>query len=277
MIEIGEKQRLKVIEETENGVYLAELEDGYEKVLLPNSQVPEQIELDDVLDVFIYKDSEDRIVATKEEPKVTMGQLKVLEVVAVTEIGAFLDWGLPKDLFLPFREQSEEVKVGNEYLVGVYLDISERLCATMKISSFLDVDSPYKEDDKVKGTIYSIADEIGAFVAIDNKYEGMIPEKEIDSKLVIGSEIEARVTNIKEDGKIDLSLKEKAYKQMKNDADILLDIIEENGGELYLNDKSSPEEIRSQVNMSKNAFKRAVGGLLKDKKIEFSLGGIKKI
>ena len=277
MIKIGEQQKLKVIEATENGVYLAELEDGYEKVLLPNNQVPDEVELEDVLDVFIYKDSEDRIVATKEEPKVTMGKIEVLKVVAVTDIGAFLDWGLPKDLFLPFKEQSEEVKVGNEYLVGVYLDMSERLCATMKISSFLQEDSPYKEDDRVRGTIYSINDEIGAFVAIDNKYEGLIPQKEINTKLKIGSEIEARVTRVKEDGKLDLSLKEKAYKQMVNDADILLNMIEENGGELYLNDKSSPEEIRSQVNMSKNAFKRAVGGLLKDKKIEFSLGGIKKI
>lgn len=277
MIEIGKQQKLKVIEESDNGVYLGEIEDGYEKVLLPNNQVSEQVELGDILDVFIYKDSEDRIIATKEEAKLAIGELGILEVVAVTDIGAFLDWGLPKDLFLPFREQSEEVRVGNKYLVGVYLDISERLCATMKISSFLSVDSPYKEDEWVRGTIYSMNDEIGAFVAVDNKYEGMIPQKEIDTKLRIGSEIKARVTKVKEDGKLDLSLKEKAYKQMRNDADILLDMIEKNGGELYLNDKSSPEAIRSEVNMSKNAFKRAVGGLLKDKKIEFSLGGIKKI
>lgn len=277
MIEIGKKQRLKVIEESDNGVYLGEIENGYEKVLLPNNQLSEQIEVGDILDVFIYRDSEDRIIATKEEPKLTIGQLGILEVVAVTDIGAFLDWGLPKDLFLPFKEQSEEVRVGNKYLVGVYLDMSERLCATMKISSFLTEDSPYKEDEWVRGTIYSINDEIGAFVAVDNKYEAMIPQREIDKKLEVGSEIQARITRVKEDGKLDLSLKEKAYKQMKNDADILLDMIEKNGGELYLNDKSSPEAIRSEVNMSKNAFKRAVGRLLKDKKIEFSLGGIKKI
>ena len=277
MISIGEKQKLKVAEKTDIGVYLTEIDDDSEKVLLPRRLVPENIEINDVLNVFIYKDSEDRPVATTEEPKLTLGEVGILEVIQVTEIGAFLDWGLPKDLLLPFIEQTTEVEEGKEYLVGVYLDKSERLCASMKVSSFLVVDSPYKENDKVKGTIYSIDEEFGAFVAVDNKYEALVPNKEIDSELEVGQIVEGRVTGIKEDGKIDLSLKKKAYKQMKDDTKILLDFIEENGGEIFINDKSSPEDIKKQVNMSKNAFKRAVGGLFKERKIEFTDGGIKKI
>lgn len=277
MITIGEKQQLKVLEKSEIGLYLSDLEDDYDKVLLPNNQVPEGAELGDLLDVFVYKDSEDRPVATMLEPKITMGQVEILEVVATTDIGAFVDWGLPKDLLLPFIEQTEEVEVGEKYLFGLYLDKSERLCVTMKVSSFLAVDSPYKENDRVKGIIYSINEDFGAYVAVDNKYEAMIPNKEIDEPLEVGQKIEARVTAVKSDGKIDLSLKEKAYKQMKDDAGILLDLIEKNGGEIKLNDKSSPEDIKGQVNMSKNAFKRAVGGLFKNRKIKFTDDGIKKI
>lgn len=278
MIYIGEKQKLRVLEKSDIGVYLSEAGDPTEKVLLPRRQVPEQgLELGDMLDVFIYKDSEDRPVATREEPKLTIGEVGILEVVETTEIGAFLDWGLPKDLFLPFIEQTEKVTQGKKYLVGVYLDKSERLCATMKVSSFLIVDSPYKENDKVKGTVYSIDDEFGAFVAVDNKYEALLPQKEMDNEIKIGAVIEARVTGVKEDGKLDLSVRKKAYKQMKDDTKVLLDIIIENGGELSLNDKSSPEDIKKQTNMSKNAFKRAVGGLFKERKIEFTESGIKKV
>ena len=277
MITIGDKQQLKVLEKSDIGLYLSDLEDEYDKVLLPNNQVPEGAELEDIIEVFVYKDSEDRPIATMIEPKITLGKLEVLKVVATTDIGAFVDWGLPKDLLLPFIEQTEQVEVGEKYLFGLYLDKSERLCLTMKLSSFLVVDSPYKENDRVKGIIYSLNEEFGAYVAVDNKYEAMIPLKEIDTELEVGQLIEARVTAIKDDGKIDLSLKEKAYKQMKDDADILLDLIDKNGGELMLNDKSSPEDIKEQVNMSKNAFKRAVGGLFKKRKIEFTDDGIKKI
>ncbi len=277
MIEIGEKQKLKVVEKADIGLFLADLEDSSEKLLLPKRQVPDDAVVGDILDVFVYKDSEDRPIATMEKPKLMMNEFGVLEVIEVTEIGAFLDWGLPKDLFLPFKEQTEEVEEGKKYLVGVYLDKSERLCATMKVSSFLQVDSPYKENDKVTGTIYSMNEEIGAFVAVDNKFEGLIPQKEMDSTLTVGDKVEARVTAVKADGKLDLSIKKKAYKQIKDDTAIILELIDENDGELKLNDKSSPDDIRDQTNMSKNAFKRAVGSLLKAKQIEFTDAGIKKV
>lgn len=277
MIEIGEKQKLKVIEKADMGVYLAEAGDESEKVLLLKKHVPEGTSLGDTLDVFVYKDSEDRPIATTDVPKLMMNELGVLKVESVTDIGAFLNWGLPKDLFLPFKEQTEEVEEGKSYIVGVYLDKSERLCATMKVSSFLQVDSPYKENDQVRGIVYSINEEIGAFVAVDDKFEGLIPEKEMDSNISVGDRIEARVTKVKEDGKLDLSVKKKAYKQMKDDTRVLLDLLDEHDGKLSLNDKSSPEDIKEQTNMSKNAFKRAVGSLLKAKQIEFSEDGIKKI
>ena len=277
MIEIGEKQKLKVVEKADIGLFLADLEDSSEKLLLPKRQVPDDAVVGDILDVFVYKDSEDRPIATMEKPKLMMNEFGVLEVIEVTEIGAFLDWGLPKDLFLPFKEQTEEVEEGKKYLVGVYLDKSERLCATMKVSSFLQVDSPYKENDKVTGTIYSMNEEIGAFVAVDNKFEGLIPQKEMDSTLTVGDKVEARVTAVKADGKLDLSIKKKAYKQIKDDTAIILELIDENDGELKLNDKSSSDDIRDQTNMSKNAVKRAVGSLLKAKQIEFTDAGIKKV
>lgn len=277
MLEIGEKQKLRVVEKADMGLFLADPEDTSEKLLLPKRQVPENTEIGDTLDVFVYKDSKDRPIATMEKPKLMMNQLGILEVIEVTEIGAFLNWGLPKDLFLPFKEQTEEVVEGKKYLVGVYLDKSERLCATMKVSSFLHVDSPYKVDDKVTGTVYSMDEEIGAFVAVDDKFEALIPKKEMDLKLEIGDKVEARVTAIKEDGKIDLSIRKKAYKQMKDDTAVLLELLDANGGELPLNDKSSPDDIRVATDMSKNAFKRAVGGLFKAKQIEFTENGIRKV
>ena len=278
MIEIGQKQKLSVIKKTDIGVYLNSRNNRDEKgVLLPRKQVPQGTELGDTIEVFVYKDSEDRLIATTDNPMITIDETAYLEVVQETKIGAFLDWGLPKDLFLPFKEQNTKIKKGKKYLVGLYLDKSERLCATMKVNSFLEETSPYKENDRVKGTIYSINEDIGAFVAVDNKYDALIPMKELSKSLNIGDQVEARVTKVKEDGKLDLSIREKAYKQMDSDAKIILDKLDAEDGILFLNDSSSPEEIKDQLNISKNAFKRAVGRLLKEKKIEFVDNGIRKI
>ena len=193
----------------------------------------------------------------------------------ITKIGAFLDWGLEKDLFLPFKEQSMKLEKGREYLIALYIDKSDRLCGTMKIKDYLESASPYKEGDWVKGTIYSINEEFGAFVAVDNKYEGLIPKKELIGVYVPGEVVELRVTHVKPDGKLDLSLRDKFYVEIGDDADYILNKTKENGGVLMLNDNSSPKAIRKDLNMSKAAFKRAVGRLLKEGKIEFIEGGIK--
>lgn len=278
MIKLGEIQKLQVVRKTSVGVYLNEADDlDSEDVLLPNKQVPLDIEIGQEIEVFIYKDSEDRKIATTQKSKLTLGEIGFLTVKQITGIGAFLDWNLEKDLLLPFTEQRTKVKEGREYLVGIYVDKSERLCATMYISKLLSGESPYKQNDRVRGIIYSINIDLGAFVAIDNKYYGLIPKNELYGNYEVGEQIEARVTKVKADGKLDLSIREKSYKQMDKDAVILLNKLDRNRGILYLNDKSAPSKIKKELNMSKGAFKKAVGRLLKEGKIRFTENGIERV
>lgn len=275
MIKLGEMQTLKVVKTTDFGVYLNSVDGSEdEKVLLPKNQVPSGTKLNDEFLVFIYKDSEDRMIATTTTPKLTLGGLAVLQVIEVSSIGAFLDWGLAKDLLLPFKEQTERVKQGDQVLVSLYIDKSGRLCATMKVYHCLATDSPYQKEDKVMGTVYELSDEFGVFVAVDNRYSALIPKKEVFRTLRPGDSVEARVVNIREDGKLDLSLREKAHVQMDVDANIILKKLEENSGYLDYNDKSNPERIKREFNLSKNAFKRAVGRLLKEGKITLEEDGM---
>lgn len=276
MIELGKIQELEVVRKTEIGMYLNSKSDKIgPDILLPIKQVPQDVQTGDEIEVFIYRDSEDRLIATTKKPKIVLGELGVLKVVETTRIGAFLDWGLEKDLFLPFKEQIGKVEKGREYLVGLYVDKSDRLCATMKTNKILTSKSPYKVNDKVQGIIYRINKDMGAFVAVDNKYDSMIPKHEVYSSHRIGDKIEARVTKVREDGKLDLSIREKANVQTDEDVIQILTKMIKNGGILNLNDDSSPEEIKKQLNMSKGAFKRAVGRLLKEKKIQITEKGIK--
>lgn len=264
-MKLGKKQILTVVKLVDFGVYLGSDE---EKVLLPRKQVPEGIEIGDPVEVFLYKDSDDRLIATTNEPKLTLGELAVLSVAEVGKFGAFLDWGLEKDLFLPFKEQTAKVKKGDQCLVTLYIDKSERLCATMKVYEMLSTGSPYQKDDKVKGIIYDTSDEFGIFVAVDYKYSALIPRKEAVGRLMVGDVIEARVTAVKGDGKLDLSVRDKIPEQMDKDARFLMEKMQANGGELPFTDKSDSEVIREELGLSKNAFKRAVGRLLKAGEIE---------
>lgn len=277
MIELGKKQKLIVNKEVDFGVYLGEYQDDENRVLLPKKQVPAGTKPGDEIEVFVYKDSKDRIISTTAEPKLQMGQVAMLKVAEVGSIGAFLDWGLEKDLLLPFKEQTRRVHQGEEHLVTLYVDKSKRLCATMKIYEYLRKDSPYTKDDKVMGTIYEISEEFGAFVAVDNIYSGLIPVKEMFGKLDVGNSVEARVVSVKEDGKLDLSLREKAYLQMDADAEAVMKVIEEYDGVLPFNDKVSPQIIKQEFNLSKNAFKRAVGRLLKEGRVEITETNIRKM
>ena len=270
MIKLGEKQTLEVVKKVEFGVYLAESKEAAqeEKVLLPMKQVPQGANVGDEIEVFIYKDSKDRMIATTNEPMVLKGQTAVLKVVQVNRVGAFLYWGLEKDLFLPYKEQTKPVQVGDECIVSLYIDKSKRLCATMKVYPYLRLDSPYQKNDKVTGMVYEISDNFGAFVAVDNCYSALIAKKEMTTQLKVGDVVSARVASIKKEGKLDLSLREKAYIQMSVDADKIMKKMEENSGVLQFTDKASPELIKAQMDMSKNEFKRAVGNLLKAGKIE---------
>lgn len=276
MIKLGEIQNLEIIREAPMGVYLNSKKNKSENdILLPGKQVPKDAKIGDEIEVFVYRDSEDRMIATVNKPKITIGEIGVLNVKEKTKMGAFLDWGLERDLFLPFKEQTYSIQEGKECLVYLYIDKSDRLCASMNVYRVLSTESPYKENDKVKGFIYDIKKEFGAFVAVDNEYHGLIPKNEIYNKLRYGDIVEARVTKIKEDGKLDLSIRKKAYKQMDEDANIILEKLKSNRGKLYLNDSSDPIAIKKLLNMSKNAFKRAIGRLLKEGKIEFIENGIK--
>lgn len=262
---LGTKKTLMVVKEVEFGVYLG---NSQEKVLLPKKQVPEGVDVGDPIEVFLYKDSSDRLIATTNEPKIMLGELAVLTVAATGGIGAFLDWGLEKELLLPFREQTAPLKKGDQILVALYIDKSQRLCATMKVYERLRTDSPYKVDDQVEGIIYELSDNFGVFVAVDNLYSALIPKREAFGKLRVGDRVKARVVKVKEDGKLDLSVREKAFLQMDVDADLIMKRMEEYGGSLPFTDKADPELIKKEFDLSKNAFKRAIGRLLKEGKIE---------
>ena len=269
MIELGKKQTLQVVKTVDFGVYLAEdmNADTKHQVLLPAKQVPAGTKAGDKLEVFIYKDSQDRMIATTNEPRLTVGEAGLLRVKQVTKIGAFLDWGLEKDLLLPYHEQTTRIFEGQECLVAVYVDKSSRLCATMKVYPYLSQETPYKEGDRVKGRVYQISDNFGVFVAVDNKYHGLVQKKELTTRLEIGQQIQARVKSVRPDGKLDLSLRKKAYLQMDEDAEKIYKYIENNGGQLGYTDKAKPEVIREDFQMSKSEFKRAIGRLLKEHRI----------
>ncbi|MCR4749831.1 MAG: S1 RNA-binding domain-containing protein [Lachnospiraceae bacterium] len=276
MLKLGQRQCLTVIERKEFGVYLSD-EEKKEKVLLPKKQVDAGTAIGDKIDVFLYKDSEDRIIATCTEPKVTKGKVALLEVKDVSKIGAFLDWGLEKDLFLPYKEQTQKVSKGDRVLVALYIDKSDRLCATMKVYPYLETKSEYKKDDHVSGTIYEINKDFGAYVAVDNRFSALIPKKDMPNGLKVGDHIEGRVTGLKKDGKIDISVREKAYIQMSIDADKIMKYLEDHDGVIPFNDKASPQLISEVMNMSKNEFKRAVGNLLKAGLIRIETDSIRRI
>lgn len=277
-MKLGEKQTLTVVKKTSFGIYLAEHPNDRDRVLLPQRQVPEQVQIGDRLEVFLYKDSKDRLIATVKEPNLTLGGLAALEVLQVTKIGAFLDWGLDKDLLLPYKEQLARLREGDKILVTMYIDKSQRLCASQRnLYDLLKKDSPYKKDDVVSARVYEFSDNFGTFLAVDDCYSARIPASEDHSRLHIGQVVNARITGIKPDGKIDLTLREKSWKQMDADAESVMALIESYGGVLPFNDKVSPNIIMREAHMSKNAFKRAVGHLYKEHRIAFTEKGIRKV
>ena len=266
-MKLGKKQVLTVVKKVDFGVYLGSDE---ERVLLPKKQVPAGIELGDPVEVFLYKDSDDRLIATTNEPKIELGELAVLDVADTGKFGAFLDWGLEKDLFLPFKQQTAKVEKGDRCLVSLYIDKSQRLCATMKVYELLSKESLYQKDDEVEGIVYDISDNFGTFVAVDNQFSALIPKKDSFGNFRVGQTVHARVAAVKPDGKLDLSVKDKIPMQMDKDAAIILKKMEKNGGMLPFTDKADPEIIKKEFAMSKNAFKRAVGRLLKENKIKIT-------
>ena len=275
-MEIGKVQTLTIERITPIGAYLSDGFDTTDVVLLPEKEVPKNSRAGDQIEVFIYRDSKDRLISTTREPKIQVGEFAALKVADVTKVGAFLDWGLEKDLLLPYNEQTVKVQKGRDYLVNLYTDKSDRLCATMKIYPLLKVGAPYKVGDWIEGYVYQINPEIGAFVAIDNLYHGLILIKDANSDIHCGEKIHARVSEIRNDGKLVLSPNKKAYKEIPKDAVVILTKLNESQGFLPYNDKTDAFVIKKEFDMSKSSFKRAVGKLLKEKKIRITERGIEK-
>lgn len=278
MIELGKYQELIVSKIKGSGFYLKEPNSDVDyEVFLPGFEAAKGTAIDDLINVFIYRDTKDELIATTKDPKILLNKLAMLKVVKVAEIGAFLDWGLGKDLFLPHSEQLSLIKEGDNILVRMYIDKSERLASTMKTQRGISSDSPYSIDDTHEATIYRINPDMGIFVAVEDQYDGLILKQEVLGNYNVGDKLLLRVAKIREDGKLIMSFKKRANLQKDDDAKLILNELHDNNGFLPYNDNSSPEEINKFFSISKKAFKRALGKLLKNGQIEMLDNGIKII
>lgn len=275
MIELGRSQTLIIKRFTTVGAFLNDESDVSDDILLPRKFVKKEWQVGKKVDVFVYKDNENRPIATTIKPKLELGQLAILQVIDVNKVGAFLDWGLEKDLYLPYEEQTLKVKKHEFYLVSLYVDASNRLTATMKVSPYFSKDVPYKENDWIEGNVYSFDYDIGAFILVDNKYNAMLPSNEIDGIMKINDRVKLRVKNVKSDGKIDLTKNNRFYEDLGSDSEKIYNILRDNGGYLKVGDHSNPKLIYSIFNMSKSQFKRSLGRLYKQRRIIFVNDGIK--
>ena len=274
MAEIGKINNLYVVKEVDFGIYL----DGGDlgEILMPKRYVPEGTQPEDTIDAFIYLDSEDRLVATTEKPLAMVEEFALLEVISVTPVGAFLNWGLPKDLFVPFREQRQPMEEGKKYLVYVYLDTnSKRIAASSKIESFLDnIPVDYDENEEVDLIVVNETD-LGYNAIIDNSHLGILYKNEVFQPLNPGDKIQGYIKKIRTDGKIDLRLEKIGYEKISDFADKIISELEKNNGFLPLTDKSSPEDIYKTFKFSKKNFKAAIGALYKKRMIALEEKGIR--
>lgn len=274
MIEIGKYNTLRVIKVVDFGVYL----DGEERgeILLPNEYVPKDCFPDDYLKVFIYFDSEDRIIATTEVPNIQVGEFAWMKVVSTSSVGAFLDWGLRKDLLVPFREQRDRMMEGKSYLVYAYVDdASDRIVATAKIEKYLgNVPVQYKPGQEVDVLIARKSD-LGYNVIVDNLHWGLVYRNEIFRPLRLGQKLKGYIKEVREDDKIDITLQKKGYDRINGIVERILEKLEDNGGVLDVSDKTAPEIIYNLFECSKKDYKKAIGTLFKERKIELTATEIK--
>ena len=276
MASIGLMNEMEVVKKVEFGVYL----DGgpHGEILMPQRYVPENCQIGDTVNVFIYLDSEDRLVATTDLPVAMVGEFARLKVVSVTSIGAFLDWGLPKDLLVPFREQQVKMEEGKSYLVFVYLDDeSQRIVASSKLDKFVDnIPVDYEVGEEVDLIIAGKTD-LGYKAIIDNSHWGLIFKNEVFQPLKIGDKLKGFIKNIRPDEKIDLSLEKAGYEKIDSISQSVLNKLKEANGYLPFNDKSAPDEISVTFGISKKNFKKAIGALYKQRLIDIEEKGIKLI
>ena len=271
---LGKYNQLEVVKEVDFGVYLDGGDDG--EILLPTRYVPEGCKPGDILNVFIYLDNEERLIATTLQPKVQVDEFACLEVAWVNEYGAFLDWGLMKDLFVPFREQKMKMQKGQRYVVHAHVDEnSYRIMASAKIEKYLSKEMPpYQSGEEVEIMTWQRTD-LGYKVIVDNRFSGLVYQKEIFKALEPGMRMSAFVRQVREDGKIDLTLQKDGLQKVDDFAEVLLQFVKEQGGYTRLNDKSAPEEIYNIFGVSKKTFKKAVGDLYKRRLILLVENGIR--
>jgi uncharacterized protein len=273
MIKLGEYNVLKAIRRTDNGFYLADTE-GVE-VLLPNAYVSEELKEEDEIGVFVYKDSEDRPVATTLYPKIMLGEFACLKVINVNNIGAFMDWGLPKDLLCPFAEQRTEMLEGRSYIVYLLLDEkSDRLIATAKVNAHFETENIELEVGQEVDLLIAGKSDMGYKCVINQKYVGLIFANETFQKMRLGLETKGYVKNIREDKKIDISLQQESYKNIEPNSLFILEFLKENDGFSNITDKTDPIVIKEIFQMSKKSFKKAIGTLYKQKLIRIEEDGI---
>lgn len=276
MIKLGEYNTLTAFRTTDNGVYFIDKVDRNDEVLLPKSFVPENLEMGDDLDVFIYTDSEDRPVATTLKPLLTVNQFGVLKVKEIVKFGAFMEWGLAKDLLIPLSQQAKLLELNRRYVVYMYLDYqSDRLAASSKIDKYLEKENiELTENEEVDLIIYRETD-IGYNAVINNKYHGLLYKTELIQPIFVCDQMKGFVKKVREDGKIDLSLYKQGFEQVDSSAQAILDHLNNNGGSSTINDKSAPEDIFDALKISKKSFKKAAGLLYKKRIISIDQDGMK--
>lgn len=274
-VKVGQYNRLRVNRKVEFGFYL---EDGAEGILLPKRLAPDQLNIDDEIEVFVYHDSDNRLIATTQKPKAVVGEIAKMKVVSVTKQGAFLDWGLMKDLFVPASKQVAGMRLGGEYLVMLYIDeMTGRVAATEKVENLMSNDAlTVKEMEAVDLLVYRTS-ELGYVMIINNKHIGILHGNEVFQQLEIGDKVKGFIKKIRPDNKIDLILGKPGYTKVEDETAKVLRLLAENNGYLPYNDKSDPTDIYAFFGMSKKAFKMTTGNLYKQKKIQFTQTGIQLI
>ena len=272
MINVGQYNELEVVKELDFGIYLRE---GDVEILIPTKWVPQGTQIGDFLNVFIFRDSDDRLIATTIKPFAVADTFAFLEAKQVNEIGAFLDWGMDKDLLVPFREQQHKMEAGKSYVVFVYVDEeTDRLVASAKLSRFIERDEIDLQDgDIVDLLIYSETD-LGFNAIVNNLYSGLIYKNEIYEAIRVGDIMKGYVKHVREDNKIDLSLQKSGFELVDDVKWRILNLMKQNGGFLALSDNSSPEEIKSTLQISKKAFKKAVGALYRERLVKLTEKGV---
>jgi len=274
MIKIGRHQKLKVMRFADQGIYL--IDDENDEVLLPNQYITENMPVYTEVDVFVYKDSEDRLVATTETPKIKLNDFALLKVNDTASFGAFLDWGLQKDLLVPNNQQAQDMQVGKKYLVFMYLDEeADRLVASSKTNQFLNNDKlTVNEGDEVDLIIVNQSS-LGINVIVNGLHKGLLYHNEVFKQTRPGDRLKGFVKKIREDNKIDISLQKQGYGNIEPNSLLILEKLKDNNGYLALNDKSDPEVIKAQLGMSKKTFKKAIGALYRQKLIKFEDDGVR--